>query len=128
MSQGLINDVANHAARTDAGGVKDEQPVAPPSARHWTTPGDYVGAMARKRTARRGREPGPRTQSDAPRAMWSTIPFIALLAVLAVLAVAIMVLAWPGNQEPAYPHAAAHEIGTAEKGWFQEAQKEMQNR
>lgn len=108
--------------------MKDEQPVAPPSARHWTTPEDYVGAMARKRTARRGRGPGPRTQSDSPRAMWSTIPFIALLGVLAVLAVAIMVLAWPGNQEPAHPRAAAHEIGTAEKGWFQEAQKEMQNR
>ena len=83
--------------------------------------------MARKRSARRAREPKPRTQSDAPRALLSTIPFLALLGALAVLAVAIMVLAWPGGQELPRPKAAAHELGTAEKGWFQEAQKEMQN-
>ena len=83
--------------------------------------------MARKRAARRGREPKARTQSDSPRAMLSTIPFLALLAAFAVLAVGIMVLAWPGRQQPIHPRLADHEIGTAEKGWFQEAQREMQN-
>jgi hypothetical protein len=112
-----------------SGTVKTKPPVAAPPERQWTRPDDYVEAMARKRTARRQREPRqePRTQSDVPRAMLSTIPFLVLLGVLAVLSVAIMVAAWPGSQEAPRPRAAVHEVGTADKGWFQEAQKEMRH-
>ena len=56
----------------------------------------------------------------------STLPFLALLALLAVLAVAIMILAFPGNQPSPKPQqAAAREQGRAERGWFQEAQKQF---
>jgi hypothetical protein len=125
-----LSALANRRLGTHSGTVKTKPPVAPPPERQWTRPEDYVEAMARKRTARRQRESGekPRTQSDMPRAMLSTIPFLVLLGVLAVLSVAIMVAAWPGSQEVPRPRAAVHEVGTADKGWFQEAQKEMRNR
>lgn len=56
----------------------------------------------------------------------STLPFLALLILLAVLSVAIMLLAFPGNQPPPRPRQAApQEKGVAQRGWFQEAQKEM---
>jgi hypothetical protein len=121
--------LANRCARNHSGAVKDKQPVASPPARQWTRPEDYVEAMARKRSARHAREPKPRTEPEAPRAMLSTIPFLALLGALAVLSVAIMVAAWPGGeQQQLRPRAPVHEVGTAEKGWFQEAQKEMHQR
>jgi fucose permease len=58
--------------------------------------------------------------------MLSTLPFLALFAVLAVLSVAIMILAFPGNQ-PQQPSTQANtrEQGVAARGWFQEAQKDM---
>ena len=59
----------------------------------------------------------------------STLPFLTLLALLAVLAVAIMVLAFPGSQPPPKPHqVAAKEQGVAERGWFEEAEREMKKR
>ena len=98
---------------------------APPQ-QPWTRPDDYLGAMARKRTFRRAREPKQRTQPERPRLLLSTVPFLALLGLLAVLAVAIMVAAFPGSQpQLREPAAAAREKGVAPKGWFQEAQKEM---
>jgi hypothetical protein len=92
----------------------------------WTRPDDYLAAMARKRTARRSREPRTRTQPEAPRLLLSTLPFLALLLLLAVLSVAIMIAAFPGSQPLQKPKtASAPEQGVAAKGWFQEAQREM---
>jgi hypothetical protein len=91
----------------------------------WTRPEDYLSALARRRTARRAREPRPRTQPEAPRMLLSTIPFLALIGALAVLAVSIMVVAWPGGQPRPQPRVAQHELGTAERGWFEEAKKEF---
>jgi hypothetical protein len=56
----------------------------------------------------------------------STVPFFAVLGLLAVLAVAIMIVAFPGSQPVTKPRViAAKEQGVAQRGWFEEAQKEM---
>jgi len=92
----------------------------------WTRADDYVEAMARKRSFRRGRRQSDRTQPEAPRMLLSTLPFLALLALLGVLAVAIMVLAFPGAQPQQKPQQVAQkEQGVASKGWFQEAQRDF---
>jgi uncharacterized protein HemX len=91
----------------------------------WTHPEDYLLAMARKRSFRRGR-PGERTQPEAPRMLLSTVPFLALIALLGVLAAAMIVLAFPGSQPRQQPQQIAQrEQGVAAKGWFQEAQREF---
>lgn len=92
----------------------------------WTRPEDYLGAMARKRTFRRRFGRRDRTEPESARLLLSTVPFLALLSLLGVLAVAIMVTAFPGNQPivgaaPVEPR----EQGVAQKGWFQEAQREF---
>jgi hypothetical protein len=95
-------------------------------ARGWTRPDAYIGALARKRTFRKSQGEKRRTQPETPRMLLSTLPFLALLGLLGILAVAIMVIAFPGNQPPLKPHqAAAREQGRAERGWFQEAQKQF---
>ena len=95
-------------------------------ARGWTRPDPYIGALARKRSFRKARGEKRRTQPESPRLLLSTLPFIALLGLLGVLAVAIMVIAFPGNQpRPRPQQAAAKEQGRAERGWFQEAQKQF---
>lgn len=92
----------------------------------WTKPETYVEAMVRTRTFRRAHRERPRTQPERPRLLLSTVPFVLLLMLLGVLAVAIMILAFPGNQpEQKPPQLAARERGVAPRGWFQEAQKEM---
>lgn len=98
-----------------------------PQPRAWTKPEDYVGAMARKRSARsRARRERGRTEPEVPRLLLSTLPFLMLIALLGVLSVAIMITAYPGNQPPpAQPKIAAAEQGYAPKGWMQEAQKDM---
>jgi hypothetical protein len=102
------------------------QGVTESPAGKWTRPEDYLGALARKRTFRRGRERTGRTEPESPRLLLSTIPFLAMLALLGVLAVAIMVAAFPGNQPiEKTPKLVQHETGVAPKGWFQEAQKEF---
>jgi hypothetical protein len=54
------------------------------------------------------------------------VPFVALLGLLAVLAVAIMIAAFPGTQPgPKPPAKARKELGVADRGWFQEAEKEF---
>lgn len=105
--------------------MKNKGEVAPFESRNWTRPEDYIGAMARRRTARRQREPKPRTQPEAPRLLLSTLPFLALLAALGVLTVAIMVMAWPGSQPMPRASTTPREQGVAAKGWFQEAEKEF---
>jgi len=103
--------------------VKNNGELSEPGS--WTRVEDYLGAMARRRTERRKREPKPRTQPEAPRLLLSTLPFLALIAALAVLAVAIMVMAFPGGQPQQRPRPVQHEQGVAAKGWFQEAQREF---
>ena len=94
--------------------------------RAWTRADAYVDALVRNHRSRGARRERRRTQPDKPRFMLSTLPFVALLALLAVLGVAIMIMAYPGNQpSPKPPHAAPKEKGIAERGWFQDAQKEM---
>lgn len=105
--------------------MKNKGDVAPFESRSWTRPEDYIGALARRRTARKQREPKVRTQPETPRLLLSTLPFLALLAALAVLTVAIMVTAWPGSQPVPRTLLAQREQGVAAKGWFQEAQREF---
>ena len=105
-----------------------EEIAPPPPARAWTRPEEYLGAMARRRTARKAREPGsaPRTQPEAPRFLLSTLPFVALIGALVVLAAAIMIAALPGQRAAgAKGEAQAAERGTAAKGWFQKAEREF---
>jgi hypothetical protein len=106
--------------------VKEKQRLANPEPDGvWTRPETYVEALLRTRSFRKAHREKPRTQPESPRAMLSTIPFLILLSLLAVLAIAIMVVAFPGNQPVQKPKPAAHEPGVAERGWFKEAQKEM---
>ena len=82
--------------------------------------------MARKRSFRRAHGEKRRTQPESPRMMLSTLPFAALIVLLGVLAVAIMIIAFPRSQPvPKGQQIAAKEQGRAERGWFQEAQKDM---
>ena len=100
--------------------------AAPRAARSWTQPDAYLASLARRRTARRARDSGPRTEPEAPRFVLSTLPFLALMVGLAVLAVAIFAVAWPGGgtaERAAAPQA--NEVGTARKGWFQDAKREF---
>jgi len=98
-----------------------------PNDQAWTRPEDYIAALARKRTFRRSRADRQRTQPEAPRLLLSTVPFIALFLLLAVLGIGIMIAAFPGSQPVSRPRAdpPAKERGVAQRGWFQEAQKEM---
>ena len=106
--------------------LMDEDKLASPPTRAWTRIEDYYASLARRLTERRRREPGPRTQPEAPRFSLSTLPFLALLAALAVLAVAIAVTAWPGREHPqAQPKPQPRELGTAPPGWFEEAKREV---
>jgi hypothetical protein len=92
----------------------------------WTRPDAYVEALARKRSFRRRRGPRQRTQAEAPRLLLSTVPFLALMVMLAVLAVSIAIAAFPGTQpQPRPKQVDAKERGVAERGWFQEAQKQF---
>jgi hypothetical protein len=109
--------------------VKGEERVASPApGASWTRPDAYIGALARKRSYRHARKDRPRSRPVSPRPSLSTLPFAAILAVLAILAVAIMIVAFPGNQPVSKPaRAPAHEQGVAPRGWLQEAQKQFHN-
>lgn len=105
----------------------DDKGDLAPGKEPWTRPDEYVGALARRRTARRSRgENRPRTQPEAPRFSLSTLPFLVLFGALLLIAVGIMVAAWPGGgSQPKTQQVASREIGKAERGWFQEAEREM---
>ncbi|HEV2595458.1 MAG TPA: hypothetical protein VGU01_09700 [Sphingomicrobium sp.] len=107
--------------------MKEKQRVASPApGRPWTRAEDYIGAMARKRRLRRERRQQLRTEPERPRLLLSTLPFIALIGLLGILAIAIMVVAFPGSQPvPKARPTAANERGVAQRGWFEEAQKDM---
>jgi hypothetical protein len=110
--------------------VKEKEQVASPAPRAvWTRPDAYMGAMARKRSFRRRHKDRQRTEPERPRLLLSTVPFLALIGLLAVLAVAIMIIAFPATQPRQAPRQlAAKELGVADRGWFQEAEKEMHGR
>ena len=102
------------------------QGVTESPAGRWTRAEDYLSAMARKRSFRRERGSGDRTEPESPRLLLSTVPFLGLLALLGVLAVSIMVVAFPGAHPQRAGQQLAHrELGVAPKGWFQEAQREF---
>jgi hypothetical protein len=107
--------------------VKPKQRTADPAREEaWTRPETYIGALARRRSFRRAGAEKQRTEPESPRALLSTIPFLALIGLLAILAVAIMILAFPGSQPQQKPRPPAQqEKGVAQRGWFQEAQKEF---
>lgn len=107
--------------------MKRKQELAePPPQGAWTRPDAYIGALARKRSFRRAREDRTRTQPESPRLLLSTLPFLALMALLAVMVIAIAVMAFPGSQpKVGAGHASPKERGVAQRGWFQEAQKQF---
>lgn len=110
-----------------SGAVKDKGDLAA-GKEPWTRPDEYLGSLARRRTARRsrGEKVQPRTQPEAPRFSLSTLPFLVLFGALLLIAVGIMIAAWPGGlSQPRKQQVAERQVGTAEKGWFQEAQREM---
>ena len=112
---------------TNSGVVEEHRLAPPPPTRSWTSIDAYIDVLYRRRSAvRRKRRLGLRTEPESPNFLLSTLPFVALLGALAVLAAAIMIAAWPG-QAQRHPSPPQHELGTAAKGWFQEAQKQFHN-
>lgn len=100
--------------------------IAPPTAERWTRIEDYGAGLRRLSHARRSRRERARTQPESPAMMLSTVPFAALIGVFAVLVIVFAVAAWPGRVTPqAQPTPEQKELGTAPKGWFDEAKKEF---
>ena len=99
--------------------------LVPPTVQRWTRIDDYLGALARRRTARKLRRPREPTEPEGTSLMLSTLPFAALLLVLALLVAAFAVAAWPPSQPRLEPKAAERRDGTAPPGWLEEAKKEM---
>jgi hypothetical protein len=108
-------------------GLKMSKPdLAPPTAQRWTRIDDYAAGLARLRSARRAHRARARTQPETPSLLLSTVPFAVLIAVMAMLVVVFAVAAWPGRPVPqAVEKAQPRELGTAPKGWFDEAKKEF---
>lgn len=101
------------------------KPELAPRVERWTRIEEYLGAFARRRTARRSRQPGLRTQPESPRLLLSTLPFAALISFLLVLVIAFAVLAWPGRPVADPLPAPPREVGNAPPGWFDEAKKDF---
>jgi len=89
-----------------------------PGLRSWTRAEDYIETLARRRTARREREPELRERGDPARALSGTLLFLFMMGCLGVLVVAIAIAAWPGRQLEPAPHAQQKEPGTAPRGWM----------
>jgi len=103
----------------------DRPDLAAATARRWTRIDTYLEALARREMARRRRYKPVRTEPETPRLMLSTFPFVATLLVLAILIVLFAAAAWPASQPQFRPMPVQKETGTAQRGWFQEAQKEF---
>lgn len=103
-----------------------ERLESPATARAWTSIEDYIRPLQR-RSAHRLRALKPRTQPEKPALLLTTLPFVALLGAMILLTAAIVVMAWPPSQpQLATPiPAKVPEVGTAPKGWLQEAQKQF---
>ena len=101
--------------------------LAPPSAaRAWTRIDDYLGAGHHTRVAaRRGSTFKPAFESYRPHFTLSTLPFLALLVGLAIATVGIAVAAWRERDTPTTAPRMAPELGTAQRGWYQEAQRDF---
>lgn len=103
-----------------------KQDIAPPPAQRWTRIDDYAAGLTRLRNARRARRERVRTEPESPALILSTLPFAALIGVFAILTVVFAIAAWPGRTVPqAQPKPEQRELGTAPKGWFDEAKKEF---
>ncbi len=103
----------------------DKRNLAADKSDRWTRIDTYLNGLARRETARRRRRVAARTEPDAPRVMLSTFPFIAIMVVMAVLVVLFAVTAWPASQPQFRDKPQPRELGTAQRGWFQEAQKDF---
>lgn len=100
--------------------------IAPPATERWTRIEDYAAGLRRARSAHRLRRERVRTEPEAPALLLSTVPFAALIGVFAILTIVFAIAAWPGNSPPqAQSKPEQRELGTAPKGWFQEAKKEF---
>jgi ferric-dicitrate binding protein FerR (iron transport regulator) len=99
---------------------------SPAAARAWTRVEDYLRPLQR-RSAHRLKPLKPRSEPEKPLFVLSTLPFVLLLGAMILMTLAVMVIAWPPSQPELTPAAPtkAHELGTAPKGWFQEAQKQF---
>lgn len=107
--------------------MKNPQLAEPESDRAWTRVDDYSAPLLRWRIRRRqARKLKPRSETEDPSFFLSTLPFLLLIAGLALMAIAIALVAFPGAQPVRAPQPPVHrELGTAPKGWFQEAQKQF---
>ena len=100
--------------------------VRPRSGSGWTRPDEYVAALARKRTARKSRDPNPKDQHEASRFPVHMLPFVALMIVLAVLAIATILTAFPGSQPQLKPKRPRATNGaTPPRAGCKEAEKEF---
>lgn len=119
--------IANRSGEAHLAAVKEKERVASPApGQPWTRAEDYLGGLARMRSSRKARRERLRTEPERPLALLSTVPFYAVIGLLAVLAIAIMIVAFPGSQpQQKARQVAAREQGVAQRGWLQEAQKEM---
>ena len=91
----------------------------------WVRIDAYLDGLLQRRIARRSHRMASRSEPEAPRAILSTWPFLALLAVLGLLIVAFAVTAFPPSQPKFEPAKAKKELGTAAPGWFEEAKKQF---
>jgi hypothetical protein len=106
--------------------MKKDGLAPPPAAREWTRIDDYLIHMRRRDAASRSKHRlKPRTEPETPRFMLSTFPFVALISIFGIMTIAMLIIAWPGNAPAPRPRPATHELGTAPKGWMQEARREM---
>ena len=105
--------------------MSDEDLSTPKTSGAWTQAEAYVVALAQRRTARKSREARTRSQPEAPRFLLSTLPFLMLIGALILLAAAIIVLAWPAKHQFPRKQQEINEVGTARKGWFEEAKREF---
>jgi hypothetical protein len=102
----------------------NKEGLAPPAAaRSWTSIEAYLRPMRRRRRGLAAR----RNSRGAPHPLLTTAPYLALLPGFMVLAIANAVSAWPPSQPKlVVPQtSAAHEIGTAPKGWFERAKRDF---
>lgn len=103
----------------------DKSHLAAANRPRWTRIDVYLEALARRGAARRRRLVAARTEPEAPRLMLSTLPFLVTMIVLALLVILFAVVAWPASQPEFRPKPEQQELGTARRGWFQEAQKQF---
>jgi hypothetical protein len=102
----------------------DKPDLAAANSRRWTHIEVYMEALARRGTERRRRLQA-RTEPESPRLLLSTVPILATILALAILIATFAIAAWPPSQPEFSPKPQAHELGTAQRGWFQEARKEF---